>query len=308
MSDLRAAWGRIVKHLRAEAVWREGRDVDELSWYGYTEPLSQESAPGCFFKLEANLRYCVNTLDETGAPIRSEFGDVFEHLDTMVRLGEHTIRQIERELEQAPGGERSRGATPLLAEATENGSWISLQVNDRVLPHGSWRFGHRDGTPQALAERSSWSSQDVCYRALEQTMDGSCLRWRDPTEPGGTHDVDMCIPGSTAPPVRVEFTEMTSELGEQWGKWPRSGQPRSVAAAADHLKYLWHASMNMTDTLFHPEWGNLVRDGKARKKRSAEIDGILLNFLSWIERQLGTIEGTVSLANQRISSRLKGAS
>ena len=305
VSDLRAAWGRIVKHLRAEANWRESRDVDVLSWYQYSESLGQEFAPGCFFKLEANLSYCVNTLDEAGAPIRSEFGDVFGHLDSMVRLGEHAIGQLEREVaQQAPGGERSRGAAPLLAEAAEDGSWISLQVND-LMPHESWRFGHLDGAPQVLAERSSCSSQDVCYRALEQTMDRSCLRWRDPTEPGGTHDVDMCFPGSTAPPVRVEFTELTSEMGEQWGKWPRSGRPRSAAAADDQLKYLWHASMNMTDTLFHPAWGSLVRDGKARRQRSAEIDGILLEFLSWVEGQLSTIEGAVSLANQVISSRLK---
>ena len=307
MSELRAAWGRIVKHLRAEADWREGRDVDELSWYQYSESLSQEFASGYCFKLEANLNYCVTTLDEAGRPVHFKFGDVFEHLDTMVRLGGHAVGQIERELKQRALDSGSQRAAPmLLASANEGGSEISLQVNDRVLPHERRRFDHLDGKPPLLPEGSTCpNTEDICYRALKQTIAGIRLRRHDLSESGGTHDVDMSFPDSRTPPVRVEFTELTSEMGEQWGKWPRSDDPRSVSAANGRLKYLWHASVNMTDTLFQQEWGNLVKDGRERKKRSTEIDGILMDFLGWVERQLGSIKGVVSLANQKISPRLK---
>ena len=292
--------------MRTEADWRAGRDVDQLSTYQYSEPLSQESLGGCLFKLEANLSYCISTLDENGILSHCEFGDVFEHVDTMARLGEQVIGQIERQLaERASDGGGQRANPTLLERAEEGGNEISLQISDRVLPHEMRRFDDPNGKVQTLPEHSCRPSEEVCFSALEQIMAGSHLRRRDAAEPGGTHDVDMSFPGSDAPLVRVEFTELTSEIGEQWGRRPRSGDLRAVRAANDQLKYLWHASVNMTDTLFQPAWGNLVKDNKERKRRGDEIDGILLKHLLWTERQMGTLEGAMSLANQSIDSGLK---
>ena len=241
--------------MRTEADWRAGRDVDQLSTYQYSEPLSQEFPGGYFFKLEANLSYCITTLDETGIPSTCEFGDVFEHVDTMVRLGEQAIGQIERKLDQrASDGDGQKANPTLLARVAEGGNEISLQISDRVLPHEMRRFDDPNGKPQTLPEHSCRPSEEVCRSALEQIKAGSHVRRRDASKPGGTHDVDMSFPGSDAPPVRVEFTELTSEMGEQWGKRPRSGGLRAVKAASDQLKYLWHASVNMTDTLFQPAW------------------------------------------------------
>ena len=307
MSDLRAAWGRIVEHLRAEADWRKGRDVDQMSWYQYSESLSQESVPGYCFKLEANLHYYFATLGEAATPAQFKFGDVFEHLDTMVPLGERPLGQIERELTQwTLDGGSQRSAPTLLVSAREGRCEISLRVNSRVLSDERRRFDRLDGKPPVVPEGSTCpDTEDICRWALKRTMAGIRLRRHDPSEPGGTHDVDMSFPGSGEPPVRVEFTELTSEMGEQWGKWPRSGIPRSVRAADGRLKHRWHASVNMTDTLFQQEWGKLVRDDRKRKRSGAEIDGVLLDFLEWVERQLGSIKGVVSLANQRIDPRLK---
>lgn len=304
LSDLRAAWVQLVKHLRAEAEWRAGREVDVLDSYRYLEQLRQGFAPGCF-NLEANLSYSIATLDEFEMPANFEFGDVFEHVETMLRLGDQALEQIERQLEQgaSTGGSDKASPTPL-GHAKEGGSEFSLQVA-RVFPNELRRFGAESGRPEASPVPPSQNSEKVCFSALEQNMTGSRLRSRDPSEPGGSHDVDLFQSDSDAPPVRVEFTELTSEMGEQWGKGPRSGKPRAVKQANGQLKYLWHASVNMTDTLFQPEWGNLVKDNKARKKRGVEIDEILLKHLQWTERQMGTIEGAVSLANQRISAELK---
>lgn len=305
MSDVRAAWGRIVAHLRTEADWRAVRGVDQLSAYQYSEPLSAESPGGCFFKLEANLSHCITTLDENGIFSRCEFDDVLEYVDTMVRLGEQAVVQIEGQLRQrASGG--YQGVNPIvLARATEGGNEISLQITDRVLPHEMRRFDDSDRKSLTLPEHSYRPSEEACFSALEQIMVGSDLRRRDTSEPGGTHDVDMSFSDSDAPPVRVEFTELTSEMGEEWSKRPRSGGPRAVKAAQGQLKYLWHASVNMTDTLFQPAWGSLVKDHKERKRRGQEIDSILLKYLLWAENQMGTLEGAVSLANQRIDPGLK---
>ncbi|WP_419923948.1 hypothetical protein [Candidatus Poriferisocius sp.] len=114
----------------------------------------------------------------------------------------------------------------------------------------------------------------------------------------------MALPGSEAPPVRVEITELTSETGEQWGKGDR-GEPRVVEGADGKLRYQWHASLNMGDTHSNPAWGNLDKDRRQRKRSGEKIDGILLEFLARAESQMGTIEGAVNLANQHIDGRLK---
>ena len=306
MNDLEVAWGQVVENLRAEADWRAGRVVEVLSNYRCAAPLRQEVASGRSFYLEANLSYSIATLDESGMPVDFEFGDVFEHVETMVRLGDGAIRQIERELEQRASIGGSDNALPMsLGRATEGGSEISLQVDARVRPHELRRFGAVGGRPEAPLVHSCQDSEEVCFGALEKIMVGSRLRRRRAAEPGGTHDVDMSLQDSDAHPVRVEFTELTSEMGEAWGKRPRSGRPRAVKQANGQLKYRWHASVNMADTLFQPAWGDLVKDSKGRKRRGVEIDQILLTHLLWAESHMGTFEGAVSLANQRISGELK---
>lgn len=304
MNDLEVAWDQVVEHLRAEADWRAGQEVEVLRSYRYAEPLGQEVAPGRSFYLEANLSHAFATLDESGMPVDFEFGDVFEHAETMVRLGDEAMGQIERELQQQASIGDDKALPLPLGHATEGGSEVSLQVAARELPHELRRFDAAGGGSEAPAHAYQ-NSEEVCYRALEQIMVGSRLRRRRPEEPGGTHDVDMSLPDSDADPVRVEITELTSEMGEAWGKRPGSGRPRAVRQANGRLKYRWHASVNMTDTLFHPAWGNLVKDSKGRRKRGAEIDRILMRHLQWAESQMGTFEGAVSLANQRISGKLK---
>ena len=49
----------------------------------------------------------------------------------------------------------------------------------------------------------------------------------------------------------------------------------------------------------------MVSDGRTRKCSGADIDEVLLDFLEWVERQLGSIKGGVSLADQRTDLRLK---
>lgn len=74
-----------------------------LRSYRYAEPLRQEAAPGRSFYLEANLSHAIATLNESGMPVDFEFGDVgdvFEHVETMVRLGDAAMGQIEQELQQ----------------------------------------------------------------------------------------------------------------------------------------------------------------------------------------------------------------
>jgi hypothetical protein len=308
LSDVRAAWERIVKHLRAEARWRDGRVVDELSSYQFSEPLNTESGATPSLKLEANLSNCIVSPGKSGSPVDFDFdfGDVFQNVEAMAHLGERAIEQIENEMAQrASIGGGHRANQMLLEHASGDGSEVSLGVSRHPLPHEMRRFDALNGRAPTLLEHPLRHSEDVCLRALERVMAGSCLRWSDPREPGGTHDVDMFLPGSDTPPVRAEFTELTSEMGEEWGRWPRSGKARAVKGESQRLRYSWHASMNMNDTLFWPEWADLVRDSKGRKRRSAEIDEILLEHLLWTERQMGTFEGALSLANQRISADLK---
>ena len=239
-------------------------------------------------------------------PVDFEFGDVFEHVETMVRLGDQAIAHIEQDLQQkeSAGADDNASLMPL-GHAKEGGSEVSLGVDAREFPHGLRRFETVTGRPEASLLRFGRDSEEVCSRALQKSIPGSRLRWRDPSESDATHDVDMYLPGPDMHPVRVEFTELTSEMGEAWGKLPRSGKPRAVKQANGRLKYRWHASVNMTDTLFQPAWSNLVKDSNSRKKRGAEIDEILLSHLRWAETQMGTFEGAVSLANQRISRELK---
>ncbi|WP_419927208.1 hypothetical protein [Candidatus Poriferisocius sp.] len=238
--------------------------------------------------------------------VEFELGDVFEHVGTMVRLGDQAVGQIERELEQrasAGGDEWVRRSLGGLAK--EGGSEVSVHLDAYAHLLERRPFSAAIARAQPSLEHARRTNEEVCLYALEQIMVGCRLVCRHPSEPGGTHDVDMFLPGSGASPVRVEFTELTSEMGEQWGKWPRSGRPRAMKEASGQLRYRWHASVNMTDTLFRPEWEALVKDAKERKQRSSEIDGLLLKHLVWAESQMGTFEGAVSLANQRISPHLK---
>lgn len=306
MRDVREAWERIVEHLRTEADWRAGQDVDQLSTYKYSEPLSEGASADQSLNLEANLSYCVNTLDEDGISTTFEFGDVFEHVDMMLQLGERLVGEIEQQVHQRHTiiGGQSTNMTPL-ASAKEDGSEISLHVNDRVLPHEMRRFDSPSDNPDASPPHSCRSSEEICTSALQHILVGCHFRRRDPSEEGGSHDIDISIPGSDEPPVRVELTKLTSEMAEQWGKRARSGSPRTVKTRRDELRYHWHASVSMTDTLFQPAWRSLVNSARRRKRTGAEIDEVLLAHLLWVESQMGTLSGALSLANQRISPRLK---
>lgn len=302
MSDLRTGWGQIVEHLRAEAACRAAREVEALHSYRYR----QELAPGGSLWLEANLSHAIATLDESGMPVDFEFVDVFEHVETMVRLGDQALAQIEQDLQQQASVGAIGNASPMpLGHAQEGRSEVSLGVDAREFPHGLRRFEAAAGRSEASLVRFGPDSEGVCLHALEKTIPGSRLRRHDPSRPGGTHDVDMSMPGLDGPPVRVELTELTSEMGEAWGKVPRSGKPRAVKHANGQLKYRWHASVSMTDTLFQPAWRDLVKSSRMRRRRGVEIDKILQSHLTWAESQMGTFEGAVSLANQRISRELK---
>lgn len=306
MSGVREAWERIVEHLRAEADWRAGRDVDQLSTYRYSEPLSEGPSTSQSSNLEANVSYCVETLDEDGISTTFEFGDVFEHVDMMVQLGEPLVGEIEQQVNQRHSviaGQRIN-MTPL-ASAKEDGSKISLHVNDRVLPHETRRFDSPSNNSDTSPPSSCRSSEEICTSALQHILVGCHFRRRSPLEEGGSHDIDISVPGSDEPPVRVEITKLTSEMAEQWGKRTRSGRPRTVRTRSDELKYDWHASVNMTDTLFRPAWRSLVKNARRRRRIGAEIDRVLLEYVLWIESQMGTLAGALSLANQRISPKLK---
>ncbi|MCY3661620.1 MAG: hypothetical protein OXH28_02195 [bacterium] len=268
--------------------------------------MSEGSSAGQYLNLEVNLSYCIDTPDEDGMTTTFEFGDVFEHVDTMVRLGEQIVGQIEQQVNQGRisiGGERVN-AIPL-ASAKEGGSEMSLQVNDRILYHKMRRFDPPSNYPQTLPPYSCRSSEEICTSALQQILGAHHLRRRNPSEEGGSHDIDISAPGFNEPPVRVELTKLTSEMAEQWGKRTRSGNLRTVRTRSDELKYHWHASINMTDTLFRPAWRSLVKNARRRRRTGAEIDRALLEHVLWIESQMGTLAGALSLANQRIRPNLK---
>ena len=197
MNHLEVAWGQVVEHLRAEADWRADRWVEVLRSYRYSEPLGQEVAPGRSCYLEANLSHAIVTLDESGTPVDFESGDVFEHVDTMVRLGDEAMGQIERELQQQASFGDDKALPLPLGHATEGGSAISLQVAARELPH-ELQVRIKPG-PEL------WQAPDECVSEITTTLTG---KWGEPpansspTTPTNSPGASSPDPPTSHPPPR----------------------------------------------------------------------------------------------------------
>ena len=112
VDQVETAWGAIVGHLREEAAWRSGQEVDPLSVYETRETVGA-------FSLTASFTCWEPVTDSGGAVAGQDWaGDVFDRVEEMVEAGGHALGEL---LEHSAAAGHAGG--PFEAQWPAPGGW-----------------------------------------------------------------------------------------------------------------------------------------------------------------------------------------
>ena len=90
-SAVRGAWDQAVEHLRLEARWRAGHDVEEENFYEHSEWVGGERSPSG--RLSVNMSSWMGVSEEIGGGYLRG-GDVFEQAEKVIRAGERALGSL----------------------------------------------------------------------------------------------------------------------------------------------------------------------------------------------------------------------
>ena len=290
------AWEAIAAHLRAEAEWRAGRDVDPISRYKTRECLGGYTLTAEFSCWEAMVGA------DGAAYGQNLVGDVFEQAASMIAAGRRAMDGLQRQL--AAG---SHGGGPVSVEdgasrsGRRDGSWVELTIDrwsDIPLPDEMEGAGKASGPAFADDKEPGGekSSEKYLRHVLERAMAASRVERHNEGDEGDRHDYDLVAADGGMVEARVECTELTVEATEALAS--RCWEPKQPKGRPP-LRFRWEARLTITGL---DDWQALDGDKEAREARRQIISDEVAERVRWAEGQMGTPKGTENLANDRSQS------